>query len=235
MSIAITHPPLLLSLETSLGETSVALTRGTSTLAFRQEPARNRQTAELVPMIEAALGEAGVKYHQLTALACTTGPGSFTGIRTAIAVVRSLSLATGLPVFSCSTLQLLAFQAAETHPTLPVTACINAFRQQVYLQPFSSLGAPLDEAQEIPLAALPIQGETLLCGNAQELLQAPNPQATPSPILLPCAQALGRLASEAETYHPRQTLTPFYIRQPDAKLPTQTPLQKALPSQNRKL
>ena len=200
MSIAITASPLLLCLETSLGETGVAVTRGGRTLAFRHEAARNRQSAELVPMIESALAESGVAYGDLDALVCTSGPGSFTGIRTAIAVIRSLALALDLPVFSASTLQLLAFQAAEFVPALPITACINAFRQHVYLQPFSGQGDPLAEAREVALDDLPNAGVTLLCGNSQELLLTANPQAQPSHIILPCAPGAGT---------PGNPITPF--------------------------
>jgi len=96
--------------------------------------ARRRQTQDLLPATQSLLALAAVAPAALTALAVTTGPGSFTGVRIAISTVKGIGL--GLPhpprVIGIPTLSVAAApwldSARRCCPPVRVCACIQAGR-----------------------------------------------------------------------------------------------------------
>jgi tRNA threonylcarbamoyl adenosine modification protein YeaZ len=76
-------------------------------------PGTDRAEA-LVPALDALLREAGWSWSAVDLLAVGCGPGSFTGIRAAVAAARGLALATGRPVLPLGTLDLLEQSARAT-------------------------------------------------------------------------------------------------------------------------
>jgi tRNA threonylcarbamoyladenosine biosynthesis protein TsaB len=73
---------------------------------------------------------AGKKIEDVDLLACTRGPGSFTGVRIGIATVKGLALATGKPIVAVSTLETLAMNLSFS-PRL-IAPLLDARRNQVY-------------------------------------------------------------------------------------------------------
>jgi len=84
----------------------------------------------LMPMVDQILRDCDRSLQDLTALAVTVGPGSFTGLRIGMAAVKGLSLATGIPVVGISTLDVLAHNIVFSD-TL-VCPLLNARKQEVY-------------------------------------------------------------------------------------------------------
>ncbi len=84
----------------------------------------------LMPMINNLLRDCDKSIADLTALAVTIGPGSFTGLRIGLAAIKGLSLAASIPVVGLSTLDVLAHNIAFSD-TL-VCPLLNARRQEVY-------------------------------------------------------------------------------------------------------
>ena len=66
------------------------------------------QAERLVPMIEAVMARANLRFEDLDLIAVTLGPGAFTGVRIGIATAEGLGLASGRPV-----LGLTSFEAVE--------------------------------------------------------------------------------------------------------------------------
>lgn len=103
---------MILALDTATSTASIALfDRAAGRLLAEQTwEADRKQTETLLPAVEQLLALAGVVPAQLTALAVTTGPGSFTGVRIAVSAAKGIALGLAHP------LQVVGF------PTLAVTA-----------------------------------------------------------------------------------------------------------------
>lgn len=123
----------VLALETANEQCSVALIDQHQELFFQLDDRAKAQTQTILPMIEAALRDTQTELHELTAIAFSRGPGSFSGVRINAAVTQALAWANDLPVIAVSTLQALAQAAYQTHQLQQVTAVLDARIQEVYL------------------------------------------------------------------------------------------------------
>ncbi|WP_151746852.1 tRNA (adenosine(37)-N6)-threonylcarbamoyltransferase complex dimerization subunit type 1 TsaB [Acinetobacter soli] len=123
----------VLALETANEQCSVALIDQHQELFFQLDDRAKAQTQTILPMIEAALRDTQTELHELTAIAFSRGPGSFSGVRINAAVTQALAWANDLPVIAVSTLQALAQAAYQTHQLQQVTTVLDARMQEVYL------------------------------------------------------------------------------------------------------
>lgn len=83
----------------------------------------------LLPLLQNAMQKAGVSPAQVGLYAISAGPGSFTGLRIGLALVKGLALPYNTPVVPVSTLQAMAIAAGVQGVVLPA---INARRQEIY-------------------------------------------------------------------------------------------------------
>src|SRR5690606_4608832 len=102
----------------------------------------------LLPAIEQTREAAGIALESLDGIAATIGPGSFTGIRTALATARGLGLALGRPVWGITTTEALG--VAASRPQRATVAAIDARRDELYLQVFAAADAGLGPALQPP-------------------------------------------------------------------------------------
>ena len=100
----------ILAIETSTEACSVALWID-GQVRERFEIAPRRHTELVLPWAGELLAEAGIARSQLDAIAVGRGPGAFTGVRLAVALVQGMALALDRPVLPVSTLAALALQA----------------------------------------------------------------------------------------------------------------------------
>ena len=85
----------------------------------------------LTPQIQQVLCDAGVSIDDLSAIAVSNGPGSFTGIRIGVSTARALSQVKGIPCVPVSSLEALAMRADAENGIL-VCPILDARRSQVY-------------------------------------------------------------------------------------------------------
>jgi tRNA threonylcarbamoyladenosine biosynthesis protein TsaB len=101
----------LLAVETSTEACSVALWID-GQLRERFEIAPRRHTELVLPWADELLADAGIAKSQLDAIAVGRGPGAFTGVRLAVALVQGMAMALDKPVLPISTLAALAMQGS---------------------------------------------------------------------------------------------------------------------------
>ncbi len=86
---------------------------------------------DLIPMIKRLLAGCGIKGEELTAVACSVGPGSFTGIRIGVSTARALAQAWGIKTIPCSSLESFSMREGLGGDSLVCTV-FNARRGQIY-------------------------------------------------------------------------------------------------------
>ncbi|WP_422132757.1 tRNA (adenosine(37)-N6)-threonylcarbamoyltransferase complex dimerization subunit type 1 TsaB [Endozoicomonas sp. ALD040] len=91
-----------------------------------------RHSRELLGMVDNLLKKQAVSLSDLDALAFGCGPGAFTGLRIAAAMVQGLAFAIDKPVVAVSTLRALAQEGFRVHQSNAVLAAIDARMGEVY-------------------------------------------------------------------------------------------------------
>lgn len=159
----------LLAFETATEACSVAIWDDGRVLErFELAPRRHAELA--LPWAEQLLAEAGLARGQLDAIAVGRGPGAFTGVRLAIALVQGIALALDRPVVAMSTLAVLAMRAAGTaDEERHVLAAIDARMGEVYSAAFAldASGARLLDTERVGLAdavTMPATGDGIWHG-----------------------------------------------------------------------
>lgn len=138
---------LTLALDTANDRIAVALA-GEGRETMRAEGISRGHAERLFPLIDEVLAAAGVEIESVGRIAVNVGPGSFTGIRIAVAAARGLGLALGVPVVGIDALRLIAASLEEPADG-PVLATVDARRGEVY----AALYGPKGDLIEAPFAA----------------------------------------------------------------------------------
>lgn len=99
----------VLAFDCAVSGLGVAVVREGVPLAVLVEGGRD-QAARLLPAIEAVLTDAGIDRRDLTLVAVTVGPGSFTGVRVGLAAARGLSVGLDVPLAGFTTTSVLLAQ-----------------------------------------------------------------------------------------------------------------------------
>lgn len=140
---------MILCIETSTTMCSAALGRGAEVLATRSIAApEGGHAAALAPMVDELISWAKSEGHKLSAIAVSTGPGSYTGLRIGASLAKGLCLGFQLPLLAIDTLELLAHQAITALPEgqeATIFPLLDARRMEVYAARFDSRGKRLAE------------------------------------------------------------------------------------------
>ncbi len=212
----------ILAIDTCLEACAVAVCDGDRPLAALSEPMSRGHQERLAPMVAEAMARAGRGFDQLSRIAVTVGPGSFTGLRVGLAFAKGVALATSAPCVGVGVLEALAAGEADAGF---VAAVIDARRGQLYLQVFiDGRPAMAPDALEPEIAAARLAelwtgAPATLIGSGAGRLDGVLPgarlvvRAAPDPLVV---ARLG-LAARAPFPPPR----PLYLRAPDAR-PSQT-------------
>ena len=187
---------VLLAIDTAAPRLALAILRDGDHVDTLIEDMATGQAERLFPALDDLLGRSGVTYKDLTRVAVTTGPGSFTGLRIGLSAARGLGLALNVPVLGIPSL----FALSLTSQCDPVAVLLDAKRGEAYFQTFSGPGIPIRDA-----ALLPIE-------EAHNLVP-PNTTMLTSPLVDIAAMARFAATADPALYPPEAA----YIRDADAK------------------
>ncbi len=199
----------ILAIEFSSAQRSVAVVvSGEMRAAARQIAARETPAFRLIVRV---LAEARLEREQIGCVAIGLGPGSYAGIRAAIALAQGWQLARPIKLIGISSMECLAAEA-QTKGVLGRThIVVDAQRNELYLATYELTSAGLRESEPLRLAAIAEVRSRLTLG---ENVVGPDvhrwfPNGTP---LFPEAAILGQLASRRADFVPGEALEPIYLR-----------------------
>ena len=137
MSKKMSDRPLILAVETSGRTGSIAIAEGAEMVATKAFSGVMRHSAELFPVAAELLEQAGKAAGDIEQVYVSVGPGSFTGLRIAVTMAKTMSLASGIKVVEVDTLDVIAanvedFERAKSVDIERIGVILDAKRSQFF-------------------------------------------------------------------------------------------------------
>jgi tRNA threonylcarbamoyladenosine biosynthesis protein TsaB len=195
----------ILALDFSSARRSVALARDGIVLSEAVDENGGRAT-NAFGLIEKILAQSNISREKIEIVAVGLGPGSYTGIRAAIAVAQGWQLATGVKLLGVGSAEALAAQAQAENIFGRVNFLIDAQRGEFYLATWEISGSQREEIS--PLKIVPA---TAVAARQQAGEMCVGPAA--ERILFPGAAMIARLSSGRADFLPGEKLVPLYLRE----------------------
>lgn len=233
---------ITLALEFSSAVRSVAVakadaTSGRSTVLGKASDQTDPKSRPLV-LIERALEAAAIRRDEIECVVVGLGPGSYTGIRSAIAVAQGWQLGRDLRLLGLGSIESIAAQAQARGWNGRISVMIDAQRNEFYFAAYEITANERREIQPLRLASLEDvrqlvrnasghSNETLRPGEA--VPRVIGPEVTKwfphGDVIYPDATALAFLAEGRTDFVSGEQLEPIYLRAPSfVKAPPPRPI-----------
>ncbi len=206
----------LLALETANEQCSVSIVDENQELFFQLDTRAKAQTQTILPMVEQGYAQLGLNTADLTAIAFSRGPGSFSGVRINAAVTQALAWSHDLPVIPVSTLQALAQAAYRLHGLTAVTAVLDARMNEVYIASFQlneqGIMHAVDAEQLLDYQQAAQVAQFTLVGSGSALIK---PEALEFKDIMATAQdiaQIARVAAQQQQWVAAEQALPVYLR-----------------------
>jgi len=221
--------PRGIAIETSGRLGSIAVIDGSTVVAEEVFPHGLKHAAGIVPIIDRLMRDRGWSPHDVEHLYVSVGPGSFTGLRIGVTLAKTMALAIGVKLVAVPSLEVLARNApAEAKHLILV---LDAKRDQIFTARYERgdrgwiehEGARLDDLTSM-LARSP--RPVHLLGEGIPYHEKFIPPYDASAIVTPEESWRARAAIVAEIgmalaaegrFADPFTLTPIYVRKPEAE------------------
>lgn len=224
---------VILAFEASTSCLSVSVAENTQSAALVTAVAPLGQAADLVPMAVRAMADSGFTFDHVTHVAAGVGPGSFTGIRVALAAAKGICLAQNVRGIGISGLQAMAFSGLTAASGRTILSFSDTRRGSLYAQAFSKDAVPVGnivegQPDQLPLLLLPslAAGDIALVGHAADLMVPIFKRYGRTAVILPPdydspnvlqglhAGMIARLAAHQLAAGVSTPLTPLYLADP---------------------
>lgn len=223
----------ILAIDTATQVSSVAVLKEGRLLAELTMQGKLTHSETLLPHIEQVLKMAAVAKEELTGIAVSNGPGSFTGLRIGLAAAKAMSYVLGIPLVGVSTLQALAYQLPA--PGIRVMCLLDAQKGNAYVESYRWENNSLQVVDSVQVAKITdivaacanMNEQVILLGDAVQKkvagkLELPaNVSVAPPHIVMPraaCVAVLGQAKLMAGEKDNVMDLEPVYIRRSEAEV-----------------
>ncbi len=150
----------VLTLDAALDGCGAGVVQGSSVLALRVQAGGRGSSAALPAMAQAVLAEAGISAGALAGIAVTVGPGSFTGVRAALALAHGIGLGAGVPVWGVTVgAALRAEPGPRARPPRPLWVALDSKRGRVFLDDGMTVVSVRLDALPAPGSAVAVAGD----------------------------------------------------------------------------
>ncbi|HZR20984.1 MAG TPA: tRNA (adenosine(37)-N6)-threonylcarbamoyltransferase complex dimerization subunit type 1 TsaB [Verrucomicrobiae bacterium] len=203
----------ILALEFSSAQRSVAIVQaaGAHDGWIEHEAVQSGPASTPLTLIDQALRHAALEREQIDRLAIGLGPGSYNGIRAAIALAQGWQLARGVKLAGLSSAECIAAQAQTDGLRGTVAVAIDAQRGEFYLAIYDLTSIGWRELEPLRLASP--NGVSECCAKGQTIvgpeLDRWFPQAK---NVWPRAVTLAKMAMLHSEFIPGENLQPIYLR-----------------------
>lgn len=214
---------LILSLESATPVCSVALFEGSKLLDSSHLHIPQSASSRLAVMIDEVLKRCDVSPKQLNAVAVSSGPGSYTGLRIGVASAKGLCFALSIPLISVNTLESMVSQVADRFDEGDLLCpMLDARRMEVYCLLALSDGRVIQETQAKVIDESSFQSELsenkiIFFGSGaakcRDVIQHKNAAFIDN--IFPSAVDIGRLAFakfESQSFEDLAGFEPFYLK-----------------------
>lgn len=129
---------LILHMETAVETASICLAKDGELLALDLNTQQRDHAAWMHNAIQLMMKDTGFSMKELSAIAVSGGPGSYTGLRVGMATAKGLSFALKIPMISLNTLEIMANAALMSWPNTEdindylLVPMIDARRMEVF-------------------------------------------------------------------------------------------------------
>ena len=226
---------LILGIESSAGPCGAALVRDGKCIADFRLNSRKTHSQTLLPLIDEVFRKSDCEKSELPAVAVSSGPGSYTGLRIGSATAKGIGLALGIPIVPVPTLQSLAFGAAPAG--MLVCPMMDARRGEVFTALYRN-GANADGSPReiLPAACLPrkelfaklrdFREKIVFCGDGVDLYEKEILDESEDFIAAPenlreadagAAAVLGEILFRAGVSEPADQHVPRYLKKSQAE------------------
>lgn len=123
---------LILLIETATARCSCALANEQGIVSYSESNEPNSHSAKLSLLIEDLFSQTSYNYSDLSAIAVSIGPGSYTGLRIGVSTAKGLAYALDIPVIALKTCEIFAAPILEKNPNACCVSMIDARRMEVY-------------------------------------------------------------------------------------------------------
>jgi tRNA threonylcarbamoyladenosine biosynthesis protein TsaB len=222
---------VIMGIETATKTGGVAIVSEQGVLASYTLNIEATHSERLMVTVDRVLSDTGMGLDDIDGFAVSVGPGSFTGLRIGVSTVKGVAFATGKPVAAVSTLRALAWNLPwSRHPVCPL---LDARKKEVYAAVYrSEEGMPVPVMAERTIALRDLAGriseKTIFSGEGaklfrEELRSLLGQRALFAPLsaMVPSAASvaeIGRMMLMAGEQVEPESLTPIYIRKPEAEV-----------------
>ncbi len=215
---------MILCLETSGKWCSVALASEGQPVTFKESSDEWSHSKQITMMIQAVLSDANIAITELTAVAVSKGPGSYTGLRVGASCAKGICFAQDIPLLAVPTLQIIAAGVDTGHLDARLIPMIDARRQEVYYAIYNSELEELQKADNKILDIDAFQDESaqslVFCGDGAHKMSKYLKNASPWSIIESHASAKNMAALASEKLKKSQIedtayFIPFYLKPPN--------------------